>query len=527
VRCLLMMALVCLGSVALADEESAEASNPSSVPAASLKLIQGVADAVLAHHIDPPTRQQMILLGIKRVSAAAGVPVPAHLGRRVSELASPEQFAALIEEAWPRLSEMPAPQPDDKRLRGPGNEPFLRRSAATPAEKQERLTSEFIEGMLQAVTGESLLVPTKEAKVREQIEGNLYVGIHIALAMNSEIERPEIAKAFPGGPAHRAGVRDHDIIERIDGKETHKQKLTEAVDRLRGEEGTAVEIEVRQPNSKDVRRYKIIRGRLPRATITGIRERDAGGWDVRVEASAPIAYLKVGSIIGSTPHELRQLATQLESEGYRALILDLRGVSEASLHATVLLADELLDGGSIGRSRMADQVMTYEAQPDALFRGWPLAVLIDGTTRGPSAWLAAALQDNQRAILVGDRVQWETEVTSLVPVAGTDWSIELVTQTLERADGRPTRRHQAFEDLVARFRGIGDRTQLRSPAREQVTPEHPPATPNVKVAPGRAGVRPAPGTDPKAKAVMDSTRSEAVRLLGLKLKSMESGDEGR
>jgi C-terminal peptidase prc len=495
----LILALVWPIPMAFAALDAADASNPPAAPAAPTQPVQGVADAVLANHIDPPSRQEMVLNGIKAVSRAAGVPAPAGLGRRVSAIVSPEQFAALIEETWPR-----SPEKKD----------------ATP----ETLTRAFLEGMLLAVQSETSLFTAKEAKVQEQFQGNLYVGIHVQAGFDEAEKRPQIVGVLEGGPAQRAGVRAKDLVVEIDGKDTLGMSMSEVLDRIRGEEGTDVEIVFRQPRSNEPRRLTITRGRLFQPTIKGIRERAPGGWDVRIDESAPVACLHLESIRGSTPHELRQFARQLESEGFRALVLDLRSSGHGNLHATVLLADELLDGGTIGRVRTADRVTTYQAQPDSLFRGWPLAVLIDRTTAGPAEWLAAALQDNHRAVLVGEPTRGDSAARTFVPVAGGDWAIEMVTQTLERGDGRSIGSLQAVPPggrmVWATPRLMGGRVEQGG-----VKPDHATPAGDVKVVPGRPGVRPAPVMDKTPEALLDLTRKEALRLLTEALKS--SGDDGR
>ena len=102
----------------------------------------------------------------------------------------------------------------------------------------------------------------------------------------------------------------------------------------------------------------------------------------------PIAFVQIGELVGSTPHELRKVAKQLESEGTKAIIFDLRGLWSNSTHTALLLADYLLDQGTIGRVRTNKGTTTYRADADALFRGWPLALLVDRQTSGAwSGWL--------------------------------------------------------------------------------------------------------------------------------------------
>ncbi|HZW30692.1 MAG TPA: S41 family peptidase, partial [Isosphaeraceae bacterium] len=305
------------------------------------------------------------------------------------------------------------------------------------------LEEALLRGLCESVPAGAFLSTEKESKVAEQFAGNRYVGIHIALGMDDQEKRPKIFDVFEGGPADRAGVKKDDLLEQIDGVDTKGMDVRQAVDRLRGAEGTDVTIKVRQPKESKSRTMTITRGRHVHATITGIRKRSPGGWDVRLNDADPIGYLRISEISVSTPHELLKLARQLESEGVRALVLDLRGLRGDSLHPAVLLADRLLDRGPIGRVRTARGETTYQADPDALFRGWPMAVLIDLATSGTAEWLAATLQDNHRAILIGEPTRSAIApssgalVRSTIPVGDGAWSITLATGQLERGDGRP------------------------------------------------------------------------------------------
>ena len=78
----------------------------------------------------------------------------------------------------------------------------------------------MLQGLLADVSGGASLISAKERAVQEQIEGNRYVGIHIALGMNDQEKRPRIAEVIEGGPADRAGVKKDDLLETIDGVDT-------------------------------------------------------------------------------------------------------------------------------------------------------------------------------------------------------------------------------------------------------------------------------------------------------------------
>jgi carboxyl-terminal processing protease len=436
--------LLLVGCVARGDEPP-RPDVKVAMPDGLAKRVQDLAEAVLTHSVDPPARQQMILTGIKALHEAAGLPAPIGLGRRVSTVATPEQLSGLLAETWPSK---------------PGKEMTT-----------ERLEEALLEGMLRDVPGGGGLMTAKEQRVREQLQGNRYVGIHIQVRYDEKEGRTIVAGIIPGGPADRAGMMVEDRIEAVDGVKTDGMKIAQVIDRLRGEDGTEVTVTVRQSKDKEARTLTMARGKLFQPTILGLIKKSSGEWEYRVGKSEPIAIVRIGSLGASTPHELRKLAGQFEDQDVRALILDLRQLSSTALHPAVLLADALLERGRIGRMRTADRPMTYDATPDALFAGWPIAVLVDAGTSGTAEWVAAALQDNHRAVLVGAPIQSgfpfaprnmpmpnTSEVRSTVPVGDGDRFLDLVTGLLERGDGRPLR--------APRSRPDGTRIPLQRPGEE-------------------------------------------------------------
>ena len=456
---LLTLSLFIILSVAAlprtAPADGASPTPSSAVPKAPpnlAKRIGEITDAILKHHIDPPARQQMILGGVKALYQVSGAQVPAGLSRRVSALATTEQLAELLVDVWPKSLAKPV----------------------APLALEEALLA----GMFNSIPGGGYLVSAKERKVAEQVAGNRYVGIQIALGTDDDEKLSKMIEIFEGGPADRAGAKVNDLIEKIGGTGTKGLTLAEVVDRLRGDEGTDVTITVRQPKAKESRTLTMTRASMPRTTVQGFRKRQSGGWDVRVDGSGAVGYLRITDITASTPHEFRNMARQLENEGAHALILDLRVLrsSGGSYHPAVLVADSLLDKGTIGRVRTVEREMSYEADSDALLHGWPVAVLVDGTTSGTAEWLAAALQDNHRAVLVGSLTAGalgrpDADVRSTVPVGEGLYFANLVTGYLERGDGRLLARApsgtMSFDPSEAR--------QLRSGAekiRGGVKPDH-------------------------------------------------------
>jgi hypothetical protein len=130
----------------------------------------------------------------------------------------------------------------------------------------------------------------------------------------------------------------------------------------------------------------------------------------------------------------------MQAEALKAVVIDLRhlrlGLGSAGIHPAVLLADELLDSGTIGRVRLASREVTYRAEPGSLFAGWPIAVLVDHETAEYAEWIAAALKENKRATIVGTTTAGLGVSRSTVPLGEGGRTVNLVTGLLERPDGR-------------------------------------------------------------------------------------------
>jgi carboxyl-terminal processing protease len=388
------------GSTGLADSPQAELASRA----------WAITETILARHIDPPTRQEMLMAGFKAVDGQMGHRiVNRRLALRVSNLANAEQLAELLADPV----------------------------AKYPTTFEKSVDEVFTEGLLSVVPGRVFLLSAKERKVTESFEANLYVGIQVALGLDEKTKKPEFNQIFPGGPADLAGIQPNDLIEEIEGVATEGVPLRQIIDRLRGEEGTNVVLKVSRPAKGEVFDRTLTRNRMPRSTIEGLAKLEHKKWKVRINDSA-IGYLKIKEISGSTPRELRSFAQQLEAEGAKALVLDLRETQTAGFHSTVLLADALLDGGVIGRVASPEGERILKAEPDALFRDWPMVVLTKSVSIGEVAWLADALGANRKATILGaNLVNDDPVVREMVAIDGGPWSLQMPTGRLEQADGKP------------------------------------------------------------------------------------------
>lgn len=394
--------------------------SPAIDPTVFARRVIATADLVLKRHIDPPTRQAMLVDAVKALAKKAQQPMPNGLGRRVSELIDRDDQLRFLEQAW--------------------NE--ARKSATVSVED---LQLAALDGLLSATSDKPRVMPLKEAKVQEQIRGNRYIGIGIQLAIDqtSDERWPMIQNPFPRGPARRAGAQPGDRILEVNGVTTKDKTLEQVIDMIRGEEGSPVTLVVQAGGREVNRTLDMTRGVIPFTSFDGYRGISEDKWDYRPDSSEPIGYLNLTAIRASTLSELRQLAPVLEAQGIRALVLDLRNTAASGaidVQHAVLLADELLDEGPIGQVEDYNGTKHFESGPDCLFRRWPIVVLVNAHTSGEAEFIAAALQDNHRAAIVGQQTLGIAYVQSTVELPDGLGAVALRTGLMKRADGRSLQR---------------------------------------------------------------------------------------
>jgi carboxyl-terminal processing protease len=395
--------IVALYLPALADNKQATPPNAARgkvvSPESIAHQIWVITDVVLERHINPPARQAMLLASLVDGDKP---PQIAGLGKRVSQITTEAQWTALLQEI----------------------KPF------EPEQMLERLS--------RSVPGKAMLIGATQLKIMEQSANNRYVGTGIQLAVNKEEQLTQIRLAFRNGPAYRAGMKANDLIVAVDGVPMRGKNIGQVVDAIRGEEGTPVAIDVRQPNAKETRALKMVRGVVPFETVIGHRRAGEESWAYRLDAAVPIAYLQCKSVTSSIVHELRQKEAHLKAEGYRGLVLDLRFNAGGRMHELALLGDALLEGGLMWRTRDAsNQVKEYRADGDCLFRDWPIVVLVTGHLDAGIRAVVAAWQDNHRVLVVGERSHGLTYYNELVNLPENQGMMQLRAGLMERPGAAP------------------------------------------------------------------------------------------
>jgi carboxyl-terminal processing protease len=233
--------------------------------------------------------------------------------------------------------------------------------------------------------------PVAREQERESLQGT-YGGIGASLT------RPEeggdiILEPTPGNPAEVAGILTGDVLLAVDGRAITPEMTVEEVSNLiRGEKGTTVVLTVLHPGAAEPVDIEVERGDI---LIPSVAYRI-------LPEDETIGYIQLTRFSGESGAEVAQAIANLQEQGAEMLILDLRNNGGGLLDAAVEVADQFLDDGVIlyQQTRGEDEKV-YQADDDPAASDAPLVVLIDGGSASSSEILAGALQDRDRALLIG------------------------------------------------------------------------------------------------------------------------------
>ena len=251
-----------------------------------------------------------------------------------------------------------------------------------------------IDNMLQTLDPHSLYLPAQQAaSLNDRLEGG-FDGVGIAYLLLRDTLT--VTEVYPGGPAARAGISNGDKVITVNSRPFAGTHLTlERVWTLfKGQANTSIRLGILRWNNKQVTNYTITRGRVVLSSL-----------DAWYKPASTVGYIKISKFASTTDADFRAALKQLTAQGAQKLILDLRGNGGGYLNAATALADEFLPKDKlIVYTRGAHERRTdYFATDSGRFQQGRVAVLIDEHSASASEILAGALQDWDRAVIVGRR----------------------------------------------------------------------------------------------------------------------------
>lgn len=240
----------------------------------------------------------------------------------------------------------------------------------------------------------SVYISAKDAQNANDELKSSFSGVGIEFVIREDTIR--VQDVIANGPAERAGIIAGDKIVRVDGELFVGKKVTsqEAVRRLKGPKDTKVKLGILSYGEKEEKTVTVIRGDIPQKSITAVYMIDE-----------KTGYIKVKNFAENSYAELLIALAKLSQSGAKNLVIDLRGNTGGLLSASVQMANEFLEKDRLivymqgAKSRRQD----FSSDGRGSYQHIPLVVLIDETSASASEIFAGAMQDNDRATIIGRR----------------------------------------------------------------------------------------------------------------------------
>jgi carboxyl-terminal processing protease len=261
-----------------------------------------------------------------------------------------------------------------------------------------KVTVGALHGLLESLDPDSSYLTPDEYKAYKQQtnDGSAQVGLNIS----KRYGYATVVSVEPGSPAEKQQIEDGDIVEAIDGHSTREMSLVMIRLLLEGKPGTNVSFSLVRPRKAEPDKITLTRTASPAPPLG----------ETQYESSS-ILYLKPSVLTKERVQEIANRLKAMQKNGNKKICLDLRDVAEGDEAQGVRLANLFLQSGTIATlSGQKYPTETFNAEPSKFITGAPLVVLVNHGTSGPGEIVAAAVLDNKRGDVVGDRTFGEGSV---------------------------------------------------------------------------------------------------------------------
>jgi len=320
-------------------------------------------------------------------------------------------------------------------------EVFSRIKAAYVEEVSDRqLLESAIKGMLSDLDPHSTYLAPKDYEELEESTSGEFGGLGIEVGMENGFVK--VIAPIDDTPAQKAGVQAGDLIIKLDEKPVKGMSLEEAVNLMRGKPGTVLTLTVMREGESAPIEIDVTRDIIK---VTSVKSRmlDNG-----------YGYVRITQFQADTGGQFKDTLNKLETEhggDLDGLVIDLRNNPGGVLQAAVETADALLDGGLIvyTEGRIQSSRLRFSAEPGDIMAGTPIVVLINGGSASASEILAGALQDHERAVIMGTKSFGKGSVQTVIPLDETH-AIKMTTARYYTPDGRSIQATGIKPDIVVR-----------------------------------------------------------------------------
>jgi carboxyl-terminal processing protease len=290
----------------------------------------------------------------------------------------------------------------------------------------EKLINGAMKGMLHDLDPYSQFLDANAYQSLQATTHGSFGGIGVEVSIRDDY--PTVISPIEGGPAWTLGIRSGDIITRIEGKSAGGLSIDEVAERLRGSQGSFVQLSIHREGQDGEVEYSIERREIVTKSV-----RCAFTVDNKV------GYIRLANFSETSGGEVKAALDRLKSEGANRVVLDLRSNPGGLLDQAVDVAEQFVKQGTKlvstrGRARGQDNV--FFASENRPLLDWPMVVLVDGASASASEVVAGALQDLDRALVVGQTTFGKGSVQSVYPLREHTLALKLTTARYYTPSGR-------------------------------------------------------------------------------------------
>ncbi len=308
-----------------------------------------------------------------------------------------------------------------------------------------------IPGMLRTLDPHSNFFDPKEfAGLREEQHGKYY-GVGMRIGPQPRTGKTMVVAPFGGSPAYKAGLRPGDVLLEINDKRVDTATSTEIADMLKGPKGTRVQVVVMREGSTQPLTFNLIRDEIPQNSV------DEAFW-----VRPGIAFVRIKSFTETTGKEVEDSLRELGENNIHGLVLDLRQNPGGLLSEGVNTAGHWLERGQVVVSHKgrAFTEKPYLARGSQFGENYPIVVLVDRFSASAAEIVAGALQDHDRALILGDTTFGKGLVQTVYQLSDST-GLALTTQHYYTPSGRLIQRNYSNISFLDYY--YGKRSESKNP----------------------------------------------------------------
>jgi carboxyl-terminal processing protease len=274
--------------------------------------------------------------------------------------------------------------------------------------ESDRLVYGAVRGMLSTLDPHSSFFDPKEyAQMRERQEGRYY-GIGVSIQVyDGDVTAMSV---FEGSPAYKKGIRRGDVLAKVAGEDAKGWTVDQAMHKLRGAKGTSVEVGVKRRGYEQLIPFQLTRDEVYIPTVPAYFMLDA-----------TTGYIRMQDFGENTDRDVKHALHDLSSKGMKRLLFDIRGNPGGPLDQAIKVANEFLPKGKMivyTRGRVPNSDQDYHATEDSEFTDIPIVALVNRNSASASEIVSGALQDHDRAYIVGETTFGKALVQSVYRISG-------------------------------------------------------------------------------------------------------------